>query len=100
MVQVDVRALKQALWGSLQDLRAKDPESAELDFQVGCLCNSWMHSHWLCTQAPEALRKIAQFHPTSLSRQALLCGAIQAGEAAEACRRSLGERLWELAQSF
>ena len=32
--QVDVRALKQALWRSLQSLRAKAPDNAELDFQV------------------------------------------------------------------
>ena len=37
LVQVDVRALKQALWSSLQDLAARKPDDAELDFQVGTL---------------------------------------------------------------
>ncbi len=37
LMQVDVRALKQALWSSLQELRARTPDDAELDFQVWTL---------------------------------------------------------------
>ena len=40
-MQVDVRALKQALWSSLQELRARTPDDAELDFQVWALHLRW-----------------------------------------------------------
>ena len=38
-MQVDVRALKQALWRSLQEVRAQSADGAELDFQV-CIPSS------------------------------------------------------------
>ena len=44
-MQVDVRALKQALWRSLQEVRAQSADDTELDFQV---CIPFiLHPHFL-----------------------------------------------------
>ncbi len=62
-MQVDVRALKQALWRSLQEVRAQSADDAELDFQVcipassvyistSCIRTSYLAQLWADVSSP------------------------------------------------